>query len=53
MKIVSSALDELIEQITSQDVSYENEEGCVRNSKSLINPSRNKLNELKAQGPTV
>lgn len=53
MKIEShDDLDELIEQMTNNDVNYENVERCVNNSKSIINQFLNKSNELKARVPT-
>ncbi|CAH2086035.1 unnamed protein product [Euphydryas editha] len=53
MKIENCVLDELIEQITSRDVSYEDVEGCTSSSNSLIDQFQDKLKELKARGPTA
>ncbi|CAB3224866.1 unnamed protein product [Arctia plantaginis] len=53
MKIENCVLDELIEQITSRDVSYEDVEGCTSSSNSSIDQFQDKLKELKARGPTA
>ncbi|CAH0555189.1 unnamed protein product [Brassicogethes aeneus] len=53
MKIESCMLDDLIEQITCRDVSYENVEGCVNSSATLIDQFQDKLNEFKTRGPTA
>lgn len=53
MKIEDVMLDELIQQITCRDVSYENVEGCVENSNLFPSKFLDKLNELKARGPTA
>ncbi|CAB3231913.1 unnamed protein product [Arctia plantaginis] len=53
MKIENCVLDELIEQITSRDVSYEDVEGCTSSSNSFIDQFQDKLKELKARGPTA
>ncbi|CAB3252444.1 unnamed protein product [Arctia plantaginis] len=49
MKIENCVLDELIEQITSRDVSYEDVEGCTSSSNSFIDQFQDKLKELKAR----
>ena len=53
MEIEDSMLDELVEQITCRDVSYEDVEGCVSNSNIFTSEFFNKLDELKARGPTA
>lgn len=45
MKIKDDMLNELIQQITCQDVSYENVEGCVENSNLFPSTFLDKLNE--------
>lgn len=53
MKIEDSILDALIQQITSRDVSYENLEECIGNSNFFPSKFLNKMEVLKARGPTA
>lgn len=53
MKIKDGSLDELIQQITSRDVSYSNVEGYMDNSNIFLSTFLDKLDDLKARGPTA
>lgn len=53
MKIEDGTLDELIQQITSRDVSYSNVEGYMDNSNIFLSTFLDKLDDLKARGPTA
>lgn len=51
MNMEECVLDELPEQITCRDVSYEDIESCVGNSNSFVGQFHDKLNELRDRGP--